>query len=125
MKIRNGFVSNSSSSSFVILGAKIDEFDPSVEDMIDLMDKHDVSYDPKYPEDSFHDAMYNGNFGFSYLGEEKIVGKYLAHGGDCGLDEDEISFTQLEKMAKEVKKDIKNVLGLDVNIKLLTGERCC
>lgn len=124
MKVRSGFVSNSSSSSFVILGAKID-IDFSEEEMIKLMDKHGIKYDDEYPEDDFWGAMYNGKFGFSYFSEPDIIGKYIASGDECGLEESTTSFADLEKMAKEVKENVKKVLDIDIDVQLLTGERCC
>ena len=53
MKIRNGFVSNSSSSSFVLIGKKVNLISKSEFDSVDLKNKKYVikaecSYDPSY-----------------------------------------------------------------------------
>jgi hypothetical protein len=46
MKIRNGFVSNSSSSSFVIPKDKLGDYEiHAIHDHINLAEKHDVCYD--------------------------------------------------------------------------------
>jgi len=125
MKIRNGFVSNSSSSSFVLVGAKVKGFKPSEDNMKEILDSHGIKYG-EYIENDFWDAMYNEKLmGLAYLGEESIIGRFIASGDECGLDESQTSVEELADVAKKVKEDIKKIFGLDVNVQLLTGERCC
>jgi len=126
MKIRYGFVSNSSSSSFVMIGARVKKFKPDKNKMIEMMDKHGVKYGPEWPEDDFWDAMYNEKFGgLRYLGEEDIVGYMLAENSDYYMEETETSMEDLDKKSKEVEKIVKEIFGLDIKAKLITGQYAC
>jgi len=118
MKSRSGFVSNSSSSSFIIIGAKMKLDNISPERMMEFMDKADVSYDINYPEDIFWDALYNDELdGIGYL-EEGYVGMTVARWDDCdGITE--ISFEEEDFM--KTKASIKKIFGRDVEVKVYAG----
>ncbi|MHA2280250.1 MAG: hypothetical protein ACXAC5_05265 [Promethearchaeota archaeon] len=126
MKIRTGFVSNSSSSSFVMIGAKIENFKPDKDKMIEMMDEYEIKYDPKWPEDDFWDALYNEQFdGLRYLGEESIVGYMIATNSDYCMDYTETSAADIAIKSREVRKIIKKVFDEDVDVKLITGQYAC
>jgi hypothetical protein len=128
MKIRTGFVSNSSSSSFVMLGAKVGDFRKNISEdkMIELMDKYEVSYTPDSVEDDFNDALYNERFGgLIYLWSEEALGYQLASDSDYMLDYTETSIEDLKIKAEEIQKVIKEIFDRDVDVKLITGQYAC
>jgi hypothetical protein len=99
MKIRNGFVSNSSSSSFVILGVKQSDFDYEMES------KLPEGIEVLYLEDS--DCEY-------------VVGSIISD--DEYLEESVTTFNDLQKRAKIVA----DFLNIDISeVKLITGIRPC
>lgn len=99
MKIRQGFVSNSSSSSFVIIGVKRSG------DYDDIMENEDLGngIDSLYVEASEYDY---------------ITGIILSD--DEYLEESCTSFTQLQEMAIKVAEALK----VDISeVELITGTR--
>jgi len=124
MKIRAGFVSNSSSSSFVMIGAEIPEFECSTEEQIKLMDKYGIVYS-KYPEDCFTDALYNGEFGFTYYSEPSVIGYVVADGDDSDFSGEDLSLEEVVDIGKKIKDKVKEVTGISIEPKLISGIRNC
>lgn len=134
MKIRNGFVSNSSSSSFVIIGYKSSEIFSKDIDKESIIRKYAPKFleseaNKKYGiEDIWTDFLYNTNFGIdgvSYLSDDdkSYIGIVLA---DVKSDEGCVDDTELslEDIMKKVNalQDIFNIKKLP---KIYTGTRSC
>lgn len=104
MKTRSGFVSNSSSSSFVVIGTR----------MTDKELKKKGWYDEYEPTDKMPDGLdiLHDNDG------DIIIGEILASGEDY-LDDSKIDLVKLQKTFNRVEK------ALGVKVKLLIGTRAC
>ena len=101
MKVRNGFVSNSSSSSFIIIGVPSST---NIEEDDEQMEKTGLS--SLYVEMSEYDY---------------ITGIVLCDSDDY-LEESTTSFLELQKMAQKVA----DALNVDISeVKLMTGTRPC
>lgn len=128
MKIRNGFVSNSSSSSFVLLGAKVKE-KPSKEKLIEIAKRAKPGRDDDWYEmiaDDWYEFQYEilEELGIENPSEYDLYGKMIAVGGDY-MDECEISLDKLHKEAELIKGKLEALFDKEVVIKLYTGEYPC
>ena len=99
MKIRNGFVSNSSSSSFVIVGVRLDK-------EIDVEKIESLKLDYNYIEGE-------GCF---------IVGKKLARWSDGEGGLNETSFDEIQKEIVKIQPKLVKLNGKEQSIKLFYGE---
>lgn len=131
MKTRLGFVSNSSTSSFVVFGysAKALDHIPKQE----LMDKfaagkYNTSIQKWGVDDAFIDFLYNTSFGIDgirYLSDDGpgYIGVVLA---DQHSDEvcTETSEQDLDDIMSKIEK-LKNALGITDKPKIYAGTRAC
>jgi len=130
MKIRNGFVSNSSSSSFVIVGYKMTDLDLSDENKKNMMDK--LGYQEKYSD--FIENWYDFLDSNSLENIGKNIG-YLSNdgGGYIGLIivdvpsdsyDRESSSIELSEVNDKIKK-LKEFLNVEVDPKIHSDTRSC
>jgi hypothetical protein len=117
MKFKNGFVSNSSTSSFVVLGYKIDDTLENQKKIVQVVNKKNLD-----DQDEIYVELWNLKDGFTYYS-----------GGDDGIEEGKAlvgvgkSFNEEEYIAldldiDEVMSKIKQ-LGFDGKVKLFAGIR--
>ena len=134
MKVRVGFVSNSSSSSFVMIGTKVSDIN-RVELAKKLLAKYPVDLpdwvnemEEKDDEWAWEvmDAL-SGNCPFEFYGEESLFGFSIYSGSseDYGLDDFSLSIEEIEKAIAETK-EIMAELGIAAGeVKLIGGQRAC
>ena len=117
MKIRNGFISNSSSSSFVIIGATLTK--QLETKLIKQLELSQTEID----EDGISEVL-NGKIGLDVLHTEDStsncysIGKLIAD----GLDDMGVESMSLAKLTAHIDK-IKEILGEDADVKLIYGCR--
>lgn len=137
MKFRLGFVSNSSSSSFVVKGFLLPKEDFNHNKMIEIMDKFEFDYGDNLEEDNIKDIFYNyfldelrdKKMFMSYYEEDGspdddtiIIGELLA---DIDSSEGYIPTTVIDTEPSPKLDSIKEKMGIDSPIKIIVGTRCC
>lgn len=129
MKLRNGFVSNSSSSSFVLIG--IDISDMSDEAKEEVLKKHsygkdewqtEATTDEKfreflcYTDYRIHDGDEDGVTGI-------VIGKRIVDSDDSYLESKTVSISNMNKIGDEIRTFLN--LPESKEVKLYTGTRMC
>ena len=130
MKKRNGFVSNSSSSSFVIIGYKI----KSLEDIFKKLNPSKYEEIVKEAEEDaweINDILYdyvhdNGLVdGLKFLtdgyGDSDYIGHIVSEEKDYQLSNNELSGQEIIK----IMEDVKNKAGMEEMPSLIAGSRGC
>jgi hypothetical protein len=135
MKIRNGFVSNSSSSSFICVGINLNKF--SDDQKKEFLKEHDVDISNINDEDDDLNDLFSElcwdirrETGFCILSgiddgieeDGMVFGKMIAEGDDIdNLPSESFSLNDLNNIGNEVKKEF----NIDGEVKLFVGTRAC
>lgn len=136
-KYRLGFVSNSSSSSFVVKGYLLPKDNFDYHKMIEIMDKFEFDYGDNLEEDNIKDIFYNyfldelrnKKLFMSYEPEYGspdddtiIIGKLLAE-----IDSEDMYFDTMVLDLEETPelKQIKEKMNINTPIKIIFGTRIC
>lgn len=123
MKTRNGFVSNSSSSSFVCFGFALNEEDIKKIESTESYKKYD--YIPDVVNELLSEEF---DFHHETNTDNNILGITLAYGSDDDLSGDSVTFQQLTDMAEEIKTQVKEVFNIEVDnsrLKVFSGTKYC
>lgn len=137
MKIRTGFVSNSSSSSFVVKGYLLPKDNFDYNKMIEIMNKFEFDYGEDLDEDTIKDIFY-WDF-VDMLSSKKIyigtntedgcpddntlmIGELLAEADDDGGYFDTMVLDLENSPSLE---DLKEKLDINAPIKIIVGTRYC
>ncbi len=124
MKTRQGFVSNSSSSSFIILGCKVSE-EMLGDIFADEVKEYLREWKPNgYNEEDLSDAIQETAWDKDVFSDDNgfILGEVLGMVSDGYLDSKEYGIEELQKMTKE----IADKYGVDEKeVKLSFGTRAC
>jgi hypothetical protein len=120
MKIRNGFVSNSSSSSFVIIGCELTETELKAFKE-KLVGRARAGDDDWNWDDESCDALRKNKWMCDEERSKPLLGRVLAEqdGDDYILPEEDYTFEQIREIMKKVKKELHK------EPKLFTGMRAC
>lgn len=137
MKIRSGFVSNSSSSSFVVKGYLLPKDSFDYNKMIEIMDKFEFDYGEDLDEDTIKDIFY---WEFTDMLSSKNI--YIGTNTEDGCpDDDTLMIGELlaevddeggyfDTMVLDLEnspslEDLKEKLDINAPIKIIVGTRCC
>lgn len=137
MKIRSGFVSNSSSSSFVVKGYLLPKDNFDYNKMIEIMNKFEFDYGEDLDEDTIKDIFY---WEFTDMLSSKNI--YIGTNTEDGCpDNDTLMIGELlaevddedgyfDTMVLDLEnspslEDLKEKLDINAPIKIIVGTRCC
>lgn len=139
MKKRIGFVSNSSSSSFIMVGAEVDNdnvfaiakkllelYPIELSDYLKKMDLEDEDDRNCWAHDVIFNLRKSKQSSYDYFSEEELFGSVIVDSG-CQEEMEDFSLPidELTSKIEEVKSLLESIGIEGSDVKLFGGQRCC
>ena len=133
MKVRNGFVSNSSSSSFILKGFVIPRESIDYEEVDEYVEKYSYSdrqdairdvYWDKFDNILTKQHVYVGQGVEAGCNDEDsvMIGEIIEETGECGCD---FKYHELDFEMTDMLRDIKEKFNIESPVKIIVTTRCC